>query len=316
MNYLDFEKPILEMEGKIKALRNATPDGDLDIASEIKRIETKLERVLKDTYSALDPKQKVQVARHPERPRFKSYLRGLITDFTPLAGDRTFGEDHALFGGLGRFRGQSVIVMGQEKGEDTESRIKHNFGMAKPEGYRKAQRLMDLANHYEMPVLSFVDTSGAFPGLDAEERGQSEAIAKSIESCLRLEVPFVSTIIGEGGSGGAIAIATADRVLMLEHAIYSVISPEGCASILWKSGDYSKDAAEALRLTAQDLYKLGVCDGIIDEPLGGAHRAPRETVDRAGNAIESALKELARKDSATLKKERRMKYLNMGQKGL
>lgn len=316
MNYLDFEKPILEMEGKIKALGSASNDGDLDIASEIKRIDSKLQRVLQDTYSNLDAKQKVQVARHPDRPHYKQYLAGLITDFTPLAGDRAYGEDYALFGGLGRFNGESCIVMGQEKGSDTESRIKHNFGMAKPEGYRKAQRLMALANQYQIPVLSFVDTSGAYPGLDAEERGQSEAIAKSIESCLRLEVPFVSTIIGEGGSGGAIAIATADRVLMMEHAIYSVISPEGCASILWKSGEYSKDAAEALRLTAQDLYQLGVCDGIIAEPLGGAHRNPKEAVKMAGEAIEKSLKDLSRLDSKALIQQRREKFLEMGQKGL
>lgn len=316
MNYLDFEKPILEMEGKIKALGSASNDGDLDIASEIKRIDSKLQRVLQDTYSNLDAKQKVQVARHPDRPHYKQYLAGLITDFTPLAGDRAYGEDYALFGGLGRFNGESCIVMGQEKGSDTESRIKHNFGMAKPEGYRKAQRLMALANQYQIPVLSFVDTSGAYPGLDAEERGQSEAIAKSIESCLRLEVPFVSTIIGEGGSGGAIAIATADRVLMMEHAIYSVISPEGCASILWKSGEYSKDAAEALRLTAQDLYQLGVCDGIIAEPLGGAHRNPKEAVKMAGEAVEKSLKDLSRLDSKALIQQRREKFLEMGQKGL
>ena len=316
MNYLDFEKPILEMEGKIKALGSASNDGDLDIASEIKRIDSKLQRVLQDTYSNLDAKQKVQVARHPDRPHYKQYLAGLITDFTPLAGDRAYGEDYALFGGLGRFNGESCIVMGQEKGSDTESRIKHNFGMAKPEGYRKAQRLMALANQYQIPVLSFVDTSGAYPGLDAEERGQSEAIAKSIESCLRLEVPFVSTIIGEGGSGGAIAIATADRVLMMEHAIYSVISPEGCASILWKSGEYSKDAAEALRLTAQDLYQLGVCDGIIAEPLGGAHRNPKEAVKMAGEAIEKSLKDLSRLDSKALIQQRREEFLEMGQKGL
>lgn len=315
VSYLEFEKPIVEMESKIKALRN-TNGGGMDIASEIDRIQKKLDKVIKDTYGNLSAKEKVQVARHPNRPHFKDYIQHLIQDFTPLAGDRLFGEDAALVGGIGRFKGQSCVIIGQEKGEDTETRIKHNFGMAKPEGYRKSQRLMNLANQYNIPVVSFVDTAGAYPGLGAEERGQSEAIAKSIESCLRLNVPFVSTIIGEGGSGGAIAIATADQVFMLEHSIYSVISPEGCASILWRSAEFSKDAAEALKLTAQDLLKLGVIDDIIDEPMGGAHRNKGEAIDNVGRRIEQALKDLSRKSPDKLRKERAEKYLAIGQKSL
>lgn len=316
MNYLDFEKPILEMESKIKALQNASSDEEIDIASEMKRIEQKLERILKDTYDNLEPHQIVQVARHQDRPHFMDYTKELIQDFTPLAGDRVFGEDEALIGGLGRFKGRSCIVMGQEKGRDTETRIKHNFGMASPEGYRKAQRLMGLANQYKIPVLTFVDTAGAYPGLGAEERGQSEAIAKSIESCLRLEVPMISTIIGEGGSGGAIAIATANTVMMLENSIYSVISPEGCASILWRSGEYAKDAAQALRLTAPDLKTLGVIDQIINEPLGGAHRDPKKAIQDAGKAIESALVKLEAMNENSLKKHRQDRFLKIGQKGL
>lgn len=316
MNYLDFEKPILEMESKIKALQNVTDEEDIDIASEVQRIERKLNRVLKDTYDALEPHQVVQVARHPDRPHLKDYVQGLIDDFTPLAGDRVFGEDEALTGGLGRFRGQSCVIMGQEKGNDTESRVKHNFGMAKPEGYRKAQRLMALADQYNLPVLTFVDTAGAYPGVGAEERGQSEAIAKSIESCLRLKTPLISTIIGEGGSGGAIAIATANHVMMMEYAIYSVISPEGCASILWRSGEYAKDAAQALRLTASNLKKLGVIEEIIREPLGGAHRDPQTAIKAAGDSIEGALKSFMRLDRDALKKQRQEKFLEIGKKGL
>ncbi len=316
MNHLEFEKPIVEMESKLKALGNVSNNGDINIGAEMKRIEKKLEKLLKDTYASLDPAQKVQVARHPNRPHFKDYIKNLITDFTPLAGDRVFGEDEALIGGMGRFNGQSCIILGQEKGDDTESRIRHNFGMAKPEGYRKAQRLMDLANRYDIPVLTFVDTAGAYPGLGAEERGQSEAIAKSIESCLRLKVPMVSTIIGEGGSGGAIAIAAANTVLMLEHSIYSVISPEGCASILWRSGDYAKDAAKALRLTAQDLKKLAVIDDIIAEPLGGAHRNHAEIMKNTAAKITSTLKTLNKMDGDALKEHRRNRFLELGSKTL
>ncbi len=316
MNHLDFEKPIVAMESKIKALQNTSPEDQFDIASEIGKIEKKLQKMIKDTYSDLEPRQKVQVARHPERPHFKDYIQGLITDFTPLAGDRLFGEDHALVGGLGRFRGQSCIIMGQEKGDDTASRIKHNFGMTKPEGYRKAQRLMSMASQYDIPVISLVDTAGAFPGLEAEERGQSEAIAKSIESCLRLTTPFISTIIGEGGSGGAIAIATANKVFMLEHSIYSVISPEGCASILWRSADFAKDAAEALRLTAQDLKKLGVIDDIINEPLGGAHRDKAIAITSTGDKIEDELAILSQMSAEELIQQRRTRFLDIGKKGL
>lgn len=315
VSYLEFEKPIVEMESKIKALK-VTNSGDMDIASEIDRIQKKLDKVIKETYGNLSAKEKVQVARHQNRPHFKDYVQNLIQDFTPLAGDRLFGEDAALVGGLGRFKGQSCVIIGQEKGDDTGTRIKHNFGMAKPEGYRKSQRLMHLADQYNIPVISFVDTAGAYPGLGAEERGQSEAIAKSIESCIRLKVPFVSTIIGEGGSGGAIAIATADQVFMLEHSIYSVISPEGCASILWRSAEFSKDAAEALKLTAQDLLKLGVIDDIISEPMGGAHRNKGEAIENVGRRIEVALKDLSRKTPDTLRKERKEKYLAIGQKSL
>lgn len=316
MNHLDFEKSIVEMESKLNALGNVSNNGDINIGAEMKRIEKKLEKLLKDTYASLDPAQKVQVARHQNRPHFKDYIKHLIQDFTPLAGDRLFGEDEALIGGMGRFNGQSCIILGQEKGNDTESRIRHNFGMAKPEGYRKAQRLMGLANRYDIPVLTFVDTAGAYPGLGAEERGQSEAIAKSIESCLRLTVPMISTIIGEGGSGGAIAIATANHVLMLEHSIYSVISPEGCASILWRSGDYAKDAAKALRLTAQDLKKLGVIDDIISEPLGGAHRNHDEIMKNTSSKITAALKTFNKMDGSALIEHRRKKFLDIGQKTL
>jgi acetyl-CoA carboxylase carboxyl transferase subunit alpha len=278
-NYLDFEKPIAELEGKINELKHLSDDSDINIAEEVEKLQGKAERLLKQTYAKLTPWQKAQVARHPERPHFRDYLSRLIQDFTPLAGDRAFAEDPAIIGGLGRFRGQSVVVIGQEKGADTQGRIRHNFGMARPEGYRKARRLMELAGHYRLPIVTLVDTAGAYPGIGAEERGQAEAIARCIEACLNLEAPLVSSIIGEGGSGGAIAIATANRIYMLEHAIYSVISPEGCASILWRSGDQAKEAAEALKLTAQDLLKLGVIDTIVEEPMGGAQRGKDATVD-------------------------------------
>lgn len=309
---LEFEKPILELEGKIAELRHVSSDSDVNISDEIQRMQKKADKLLQQAYTKLSPAQKVQVARHPERPHFKDYVQELITDFTPLAGDRNFAEDYALLGGLGRFNGQSCIVMGHEKGNDTESRIKHNFGMARPEGYRKAQRLMDMASQFQLPVITLVDTAGAYPGLGAEERGQSEAIAKSIESCLRCDVPIISVIIGEGGSGGAIAIAVADRIYMLEHSIYSVISPEGCASILWRSASHAEEAAQALKLTAQDLRELKLIDNIISEPIGGAHRYRDEAIAAVGKTIDQALQELSPWDAETLKQERREKFLAQG----
>ncbi|MFA7275195.1 MAG: acetyl-CoA carboxylase carboxyltransferase subunit alpha [Pseudobdellovibrionaceae bacterium] len=312
MQPLEFEKPISELEGKIAELRNMTGSKDFSIAEEITRLETKAEKLLLSTYSKLTPAQKVQVARHGERPHCLDYVRAMITDFTPLAGDRCFGEDQAMIGGLGRFKSQSVVIMGQEKGNDTESRIRHNFGMAKPEGYRKAIRLMEMASQFQLPVLSLVDTAGAYPGVEAEARGQAEAIAQSIDSCLRLRTPMISVVIGEGGSGGAIAIATADRVYMLEHSIYSVISPEGCASILWRSSQQAEEAATALKLTAQDLYGLKLIDGIIPEPLGGAHRNPAAAMAAVSGQIEKALSEMSPWDSERLIKRRQQKYLAMG----
>ncbi len=312
MPAMDFDKPIQELEGKIAELRNMTGSKDFNIAEEISRLEGKAEKLMRATYSKLGPAQKVQVARHPERPHFSNYISGLVQDFTPLAGDRQFAEDQALVGGIGRFRGQAMVIMGHEKGHDTETRIRHNFGMARPEGYRKAQRLMEMASQFQLPVLSLVDTAGAYPGVDAEARGQSEAIAQSINSCLRLRVPMMSIVIGEGGSGGAIAIATADRVFMLEHSIYSVISPEGCASILWRSSEHAEDAANALKLTAQDLYGLKIIDGIVEEPLGGAHRDPEAMIEAVGNQIEKTLSEMTPWDSDRLIKRRQQKYLAMG----
>lgn len=309
---LDFEKPVLELEAKIAELRNVSSDDGLNIAEEISRMQTKVTRLLVQTYSKLTPQQKVQVARHQDRPHFKDYVKGLIEDFTPLAGDRCFGEDYALIGGLGRFRGRSCVVLGHEKGNDTESRIRHNFGMARPEGYRKAQRLMHTAEHFQLPVITLIDTAGAYPGVGAEERGQSEAIARSIETCLRVKVPIVSVIVGEGGSGGAIAIAAGDRIYMLEHSIYSVISPEGCASILWRSASHAHDAAAALKLTAQDLYQLKLIDGIIPEPIGGAHRKREETIEAVGRQIEKAFDKLIPWQGDELKKKRHEKFLAMG----
>jgi len=308
---LEFEKPIVELEGKISELRHVSSD-EMNISDEIKRMQTKADKLLQQAYTKLTPAQKVQVARHPERPHFKDYIAGLFTDFTPLAGDRNFAEDNALLGGLGRFNGQSCVIMGHEKGDDTESRIKHNFGMARPEGYRKAQRLMAMASQFNLPIITLVDTAGAYPGLGAEERGQSEAIAKSIESCLRADVPIISVVIGEGGSGGAIAIAVADRIYMLQHSIYSVISPEGCASILWRSAAHAEEAATALKLTAQDLYGFKLIDGIIPEPVGGAHRYKEETIQAVGKQIEDSLSDLTPWDSAKLKEERRKKFLAQG----
>jgi acetyl-CoA carboxylase carboxyl transferase subunit alpha len=315
-HYLEFEKPIAELEGKIEELKRLTGDGTLNIADEVAKLQGKVDRQIRAVYGKLTAWQKVQVARHPERPHCSDYIAGLIEEFTPLAGDRLFADDKAIIGGIGRLQGRSVVVMGHEKGSDTESRIRHNFGMARPEGYRKAQRLFELADRFKLPVVALVDTAGAYPGIDAEARGQAEAIAKTIEVSLRVRVPFVAAIVGEGGSGGAIAIASANKVLMLEHSIYSVISPEGCASILWRAGDQAQTAAEALKLTAQDLYKLGIIDGIVPEPLGGAHRGKAETVDALGEALAKALAEMKGTDGGVLRARRREKFLDMGRKGL
>ena len=306
--YLDFERPVAQLDSKIEAL--IASDGEA--AEGVSTLRDKSRDELKKLYKKIGPWEKTQVARHPGRPHFSEYVEGLISDYTPLSGDRKFGDDHALLGGLGKIRGQSVIVMGHEKGTDTETRLKHNFGMAQPEGYRKAVRLMDMAERFNLPVISFVDTAGAFPGRGAEERGQAEAIARSIDRGLSLKVPFISVITGEGGSGGAVAIATADHVMMLEHSIYSVISPEGCASILWRDGARAKDAAQAMKITAQDLKKLGVIDKIIKEPVGGAHRAQAETVKIVGASVIKALEDLSKLDGAALIKRRRDKFLNIG----
>lgn len=314
--YLEFEKPIAELESKIRELRHLSDDGQINIVTEVTRLQSKVERLLRQTYKDLGPEQIMLVARHPERPHCLDYISALITDYTPLAGDRLFGEDEALVGGLGKFRGQPCVVMGQEKGFDTETRIKHNFGMAKPEGYRKAQRLVAMASQFNLPIITFVDTAGAYPGVEAEARGQSEAIAKSVDVFLDAPVPIISTVIGEGGSGGAIAIAAADRVFMLEYSIYSVISPEGCASILWRSAEYAKQAANALRLTARDLLELGVIDSVIEEPMGGAHRLREEAFHRVGLAIESSLDELKPLGGVALKQKRAEKFLKMGEKSL
>jgi acetyl-CoA carboxylase carboxyl transferase subunit alpha len=312
MSRLEFEKPVLELEAKIAELRNVSGNDKLNIGDEIARMQTKAEKMLNQLYAKLTPQQKVQVARHQDRPHFLDYVKGFIDDFTPLAGDRHYAEDAALLGGLGRFRGRSVVVMGHEKGSDTESRLAHNFGMARPEGYRKAIRLMEMAEQFQIPIITLVDTAGAYPGVGAEERGQAEAIAKSVETCLSVTVPIVSVIIGEGGSGGAIAIAAADRVYMLEHSIYSVISPEGCASILWRSSSFANEASAALKLTAEDLRQLKLIDGIISEPPGGAHRRRQETIEMTAARLDRALDELIPWNGAKLKQERWNKYLKMG----
>lgn len=309
---LDFEKNIAEVEEKIKRLKQLETGEEINIETEIERLQQKLQRLFKHLYSKLTPWQKTSVARHPNRPHCLDYINGIIEDFEPLCGDRNFADDLAMVGGIGKFNNQSVVVIGQEKGNDLETRVKYNFGMAKPEGYRKAQRLMDLADKFMLPVIAFVDTSGAFPGVEAEERGQAQAIASSIERCLQLEVPFISVVIGEGGSGGAIAIATANRILMLEHSIYSVISPEGCASILWRSAEKVKEATEALCLTAQDLRRLGVIDEIIAEPAGGAHRYKQDMISRVKDVIARHLKELSQQTGAELKRKRTEKFLKMG----
>ena len=314
--YLEFEKPVAELESKIAELRHVPNSAEVDIADEVMRLQEKVQKLLRATYARLTPWQRVQVARHAERPHAQRYIDRLITDYTPLAGDRVFGEDAAIVGGIGRLEGRSVVVLGQEKGDDTESRLKHNFGMARPEGYRKAQRLMRLADRFNLPVLTFVDTPGAYPGLDAEERGQAEAIAASIDTCLAIGVPLVSVVIGEGGSGGALAIASADRVYMLENSVYSVITPEGCASILWRSNANAQDAAEAMKMTAADLKKLEVIDEVIPEPMGGAHRSPDEAIDAVGKVVSGALADLAQLDRDTLRRQRQDKFLAMGKKGL
>ena len=314
-HYLDFEKPIADLEGKVEELRHLTNEGDLNIAEEVGRLQTKAERLLRQTYAKLSAWQKTQVARHPERPHFRDYLALLVDDFTPLAGDRAYAEDQAIIGGIGRFRGYTAMVIGHEKGHDTATRVQHNFGMARPEGYRKAERLMQLADRHRIPVITLVDTAGAYPGIGAEERGQSEALACCIETCLRLEVPLISAIIGEGGSGGAIALAAANHVIMLEHSIYSVISPEACAAILWRTGEQAKEAAEALKHTAQDLLKLGVIDEIVPEPLGGAHRDPEATIEALGDHLEKALVALMSGDEDP-RAARRQKFLDMGRTGL
>ena len=311
-SFLDFERPIAELEGKIEELRHLGDVNDFEIADEVQRLQQRIERLLRQTYGKLTPWQIVQVARHPARPHCVDYLRGLFDGFRPLAGDRLYAEDAAIIGGIGRFRGRSVVIVGQEKGAEIESRMKHNFGMARPEGYRKAQRLMRLADRFGLPVVTLVDTPGAYPGIGAEERGQAEAIARSIETCLSLRVPLVSVVIGEGGSGGAIAIAAANEVLMLRHSIYSVISPEGCASILWRDGEHAREAAEALKLTAEDLRELGVVDTVIEEPLGGAHRSPADTIARVGDGVAESLDTLTGMDADALVDHRRRKFLEMG----
>ena len=311
-HFLDFEKPVAELESKIDELRRMSDADGINIADEVARLTEKADRQLRATYAKLSAWQKTQVARHPDRPKALTYIGALITEFTPLAGDRAFAEDAAIVGGLGRFEGSPVVVLGTEKGADTESRVARNFGMARPEGYRKVRRLVELAGQFHLPIITFVDTAGAFPGIDAEERGQAEAIARSIEACLEAPVPIIATIIGEGGSGGAIALAAGDRVMMLEHAIYSVISPEGCASILWRESGQAAAAAEALKLTAEDLRGLRLIDEIIAEPLGGAHRTPAEAIASVGAAIAAGLAPLAGLDPATLRARRRDKYLAMG----
>ncbi len=311
--YLDFEKPVAALEGRIAELRALSDDESSDaIKEEIKRLEAKSQETLKSLYEKVTPWQRTQIARHPQRPHMKAYLEGLIKEFTPLSGDRGFAEDHALVGGLGRFRGEPVVVIGQEKGSDTESRLHHNFGMARPEGYRKAVRLMEMADRFALPVISLIDTAGAYPGVGAEERGQAEAIARSTDCCLALGVPNIAVVIGEGGSGGAVAIATASKVLMMEHAIYTVASPEASASILWRDSTQAEQAANNMKITAQDLLGFGIIDGIVEEPLGGAHRDPDAAIDAVGGAIEDALSSFKTFDAVAVKQARREKYLEIG----
>jgi len=313
-NYLDFEKPIADLEGKIAELCHLSSDGEVNVKDEVTKLQAKVDKLLRQTYAKLSPWQKTQIARHPDRPHAVDYIKRLVDDFTHLAGDRNFAEDPAIIGGLGRFRGSSVVVIGNEKGADTNDRVAHNFGMARPEGYRKAVRLMELADRFHLPVITFIDTPGAYPGVDAEERGQAEAIARSIETCFKINTPLISVVIGEGGSGGAMALGAANSVTMLEHSIYSVISPEGCASILWRDGEQSKDAADSLKLTAQDLLRLGVIDSIVDEPLGGAHRSPEAAVMAVGDNIAKNLKDLIGLNGGVLRSRRREKFLKIGSK--
>ena len=309
--FLDFEKPIAELEARVAELRETASSGSINIENEVQRLEERAEKLLLETYSRLTPWQKTQVARHPERPHFKDYVAGLIEDFVPLAGDRAFGEDEAIVGGLGKLGGRRILLIGHEKGDDVTSRIRHNFGMAKPEGYRKAVRLMHLADRFRLPIVSLVDTSGAFPGVQAEERGQAEAIARSTEACLSLGVPLIAAIVGEGGSGGAIAIAAANRVLMLEHSVYSVISPEGCASILWRTAEKASEAAEAMKMTAGDLVQLGIVERVVAEPVGGAHRQRGEAVKALGAALGEELDALAPLSCEQLRSDRRNKFLKI-----
>ena len=311
-SFLDFEKPIAELQGRIDELRDTAAEGSVDLAADIARLQAKSDKLLKDTFARLTPWQKTQVARHPERPHFKDYVAALFDEFVPLAGDRAFGDDQAIIGGFATFRGRKIMVLGHEKGDDTASRLRHNFGMGKPEGYRKAIRLVELADRFGLPIVTLVDTSGAFPGIQAEERGQAEAIARSTEACLNAGVPIVSAIVGEGGSGGAVALAAGNRVLMFEHAIYSVISPEGCASILWRTADKAPEAAEAMRITAQDLKSFGVIDDIVPEPLGGAHRDRAAAIESLADALSSALRDLAPLTPSELRKDRQAKFLKMG----
>jgi acetyl-CoA carboxylase carboxyl transferase subunit alpha len=311
-SFLDFEKPIAELQSRIDELRETASEGTVDIGAEVGKLQAKSDKLLRDTYAKLTPWQKTQVARHGDRPHFKDYVAGLFDDFMLLAGDRAFGDDQAILGGFARFRGRRVLVLGHERGDDTASRIRHNFGMGKPEGYRKAIRLMQLADRFGLPVITLVDTAGAFPGIQAEERGQAEAIARSTETCLALGVPMIAAVVGEGGSGGAIALAAGNVVMMFEHAVYAVISPEGCASILWRTADKAPDAAEAMKVTAQDLKGLGVIDTIVPEPLGGAQRDPARAIASLGDAIEAALAKLDGKTPADLRRSRREKFLAMG----
>ena len=312
MTFLDFEKPIADLNARVAELRETADASSIDIAQQVASLEAKADKMLRETYGKLTPWQKTQVARHPQRPHLKDYIGGIVEDFMPLAGDRAFADDKAIIGGLGRIGGRRVMVIGHEKGDDTATRLRHNFGMAKPEGYRKAIRLMELADRFHLPVVTLVDTSGAFPGVQAEERGQAEAIARSTETCLALGVPLVTAIVGEGGSGGAVALAAANRVLMFEHAVYSVISPEGCASILWRTAEKAADAADAMKITAQDLLKLGVIDRIVPEPLGGSHRDPAAAIIALGTALGEELDILGPQDAQSVRQQRRNKFLALG----
>ncbi len=312
MMFLDFEKPIAELQARVAELRETADAGSLDIGQEVSKLEAKADRMLRETYARLTPWQKTQVARHPQRPHLKDYIAGIFDEFMPLAGDRAFADDQAIIGGFGRMGGRRVMVIGHEKGDDTASRLRHNFGMAKPEGYRKAIRLMEMADRFRLPVVTLVDTSGAFPGVQAEERGQAEAIARSTETCLELGVPLVAAIVGEGGSGGAVALAAANRVLMFEHAVYSVISPEGCASILWRTAERAPDAADAMKVTAQDLLKLGVVDRIVPEPVGGAHRGRAEAIAALARVLGEEVDSLSPLDARELRRRRRDKFVAIG----